>query len=152
MKNKLFCDIMPMKEGAFMSENSCYTYFRITGNFDPDLITERLGLVPEKYWKIGDSRHDGTLYDFASWEIGLCEQYDVLVENQMHTTIAPLLNKIDILNEIKNEFDVDYILEIVPTVYTSNSSPCLAPSLKVIDFCHATRTKIDIDLYVMDQE
>ena len=141
-----------MEEGAFMSENSCYTYFRITGNFDPDLITERLGLVPEKYWKIGDKRRNGTLYDFSSWEIGRCEQYDVLVENQMHTTIAPLLDKIDTLNEIKNKVDVDYTLEIVPTVYTSNSSPCLATSLKVIDFCHATRTEIDIDLYVIEQE
>ena len=72
-----------------MSENSCYTYFSITVNFDPDLVTERLGLVPEKYWKIGDKRRNGTLCDFASWVIGRCEQYDVLVENQMHTTIAP---------------------------------------------------------------
>ena len=38
-------------------------------------------------------------------------------------------------------------LEIVPTVYADNASPCLAPSLQVIDFCYATRTEIDIDLY-----
>ena len=73
----------------------------------------------------------------------------MFVENQMHITIAPLLDKIDILNEIKTEFDVDYTLEIVPTVYTSNVSPCLAPSMKVIDFCHATKTEIDIDIYVV---
>ena len=152
LKNAIFYDMISLKKGAFMSENSCYTYFRITGNFVPDLVTERLGLVPEKYWKIGDKRCNGTLYDFASWEIGRCEQYDVLVEKQMRTTIAPLLDKIDTLNEIKNEFDVDYTLEVVPTVYASNASPCLAPSLKVIDFCHATRTEIDIDLYVMEQE
>ena len=70
----------------------------------------------------------------------------------MHITIDPLLGKIDILNEIKNEFDVTYTLEVVPTVYADNTSPCLAPSLKVIDFCHATRTEIDIDLHVMEQE
>ena len=135
-----------------MSKNSCYTYFRITGNFDPDIISERLGLAPEKYWKIGDKRRNGTLYDFALWEIGLCEQYDILVENQMHKTIAPLINKVDLLQEIRNEFDVVFTLEIVPTIYAGNTNPCLAPSLKVIDFCHATRTQIDIDLYVMEQE
>ena len=134
------------------TRNSCYTYFRITGDFDPDIISARLGLQPEKFWRIGDKRHNGTEYDFASWEIGRCEQYDVLTENQMHTTIAPLLDKIDTLNEIKNEFDVNYTLEIVPTIYAGNINPCLAPSLKVIDFCHATRTQIDIDLYVMEQE
>ena len=66
-----------------MPENSCYTYFRITGDFDPDIISARLGLQPEKFWRIGDKRHNGTEYDFASWEIGRCEQYDVQTENQM---------------------------------------------------------------------
>ena len=133
-----------------MTKNTCYTYFKITGDFDPDVITKRLGLIPSKTWKIGDKRKNGTLYDFALWEFGRCNNYDVIVENQMHITIASLLDKIDILNEIKNELGVDYTLEIVPTVYSSNASPCLAPSLKVIDFCHATRTEIDIDLYVME--
>lgn len=135
-----------------MTENSCYTYFRITGDFDPDIITERLGLLPDKSWKIGDKRRNGTLYDFASWEIGRCEQYDVLIENQMHKTIAPLIDKVDLLNEIRNEFNVVFTLEIVPETYADNTTPCLAPSLQVIDFCHATRTEIDIDLYVIEKE
>ncbi len=133
-----------------MTKNTCYTYFKITGDFDPDYITKKLGLPPCKTWKIGDTRKNGTKYDFALWEFGRCDNYDVMVENQMHITIDPLLDKVDILNEIKNEYDVSYTLEIVPTVYVDNTSPCLAPSLTVIDFCHATRTEIDIDLYVMD--
>lgn len=132
-----------------MTENSCYTYFKITGNFDPDVITQRLGLIPDKIWRIGDKRRNGTLYDFALWEIGRCDNYDVLVENQMHFTIELLLDKVEALNNLKNEFDVDFTLEIVPTVYSDNPTPCLAPSMKVIDFCHITRTEIDIDLYVM---
>ena len=131
-----------------MSKNTCYTYFRITGDFDPDIVTERLGLQPDKSWKIGDKRRNGTKYDFASWEIGHCEEYDVLTEKQMQKTIAPLIDKIDRLNQIRSEFDVVFTLEIVPTVYAENTSPCLAPSLQVIDFCYATRTELDIDLYV----
>ena len=75
---------------------------------------------------------------------------DVLVENQMHTTIDPLLDKMDLLNEIREKFDVTFTLEIVPTVYAENTSPCLAPSMNVIDFCRSTKTQIDIDLYVME--
>ena len=134
-----------------MTENRCYTYFRITGDFDPDVITEQLGLQPNKTWKIGDKRRNGTTYDFSSWVFGYCDKYDVLVENQMHTTIDPLLDKMDLLNEIKEKFDVTFTLEIVPTVYAENRSPCLAPSMNVIDFCHSTKTQIDIDLYVMDE-
>lgn len=33
-------------------------------------------------------------------------------------------------------------------IYVENDTPCLAPSLDVIDFCYQTRTKIDIDLYI----
>ena len=135
-----------------MTDNSCYTYFGITGDFDPDIVTEKLGLLPDKSWKIGDKRRNGTLYDFASWEFGRCNEYDVITENQMHTTIAQLLDKVELLNEIKNEFNVVFTLEIVSEVYASNTTPCLAPSLQVIDFCHTTRTEINIDLYVMEQE
>ena len=135
-----------------MRGNSCYTYFRITGDFDPDMVTARLGLVPDKSWRIGDERRNGVLYDFASWEIGRCEEYDVLTENQMHKTIAPLMDKVELLNEIRKEFPVIFTLEIVPTIYVDSTNPCLAPSLKVIDFCHATRTQIDIDMYLFNSE
>jgi len=131
-----------------VTPNACYTYFKITGDFDPDIVTQRLGLVPDKAWKIGDRRKNGTLFDFALWEFGRCDDCDTMVENQMHLTIDPLTEKTDILNEIKKEFDVDFTLEVVPTVYAENKSPCLAPSLKVMDFCCATRTEIDFDLYV----
>ena len=48
-----------------MSKNTCRTYFRVTGDFDPDLVTERLGLPTDKFWKIGDKHRKGTEYDFA---------------------------------------------------------------------------------------
>lgn len=132
-----------------MRKNSCYTYFRITGGFEPNSITEKLGLQPNNFWTIGDKRPDGTSYDFSAWEFGRCDNYDVIAENQMHTTISELLDKVDLLNEIRQQFDVDFTLEIVPTVYAENPAPCLAPSMTVIDFCYVTRTQIDIDLYVM---
>ncbi len=68
----------------------------------------------------------------------------------MRKTVAPLLDKIDVLNKIREENEVDFRLSIVPTVYPRNSAPTLAPPLDIIDFCHATRTEIDIDLYICD--
>ena len=61
-------------------------------------------------------------------------------------------NEDDIKEMIKliEKYDVEYYLEVVPEIYSYNSHPCLAPSLDVIDFCHETRTNIDIDLYIMD--
>lgn len=127
-------------------KNTCYTYFRITGDFDPDEITGRLGLTPEKQWKIGDYRRNGSQFDFANWEIGRCAEYDELVCNQMRKTIAPLLDKIEILRKIHDDFDVASVLKIVPTIYPGEMEPALAPDMDIIDFCHETRTAIDIDL------
>ena len=134
------------------TKNRCHTYFKIVGDFDPDSITARLGLLPTKCWKIGDSRKNGSKFDFALWEYGRCDEYDVLVENQMRKTVSGLLGKIDALNQIRNELEVSFYLEIVPTIYVGDINPCLAPPLDVIDFCHATRTEIDIDMYIYSQE
>ena len=132
--------------------NECYTYFRITGRFDPDEITDLLGLKPDQCWKIGDLRKNGTAYDFANWSFGRCDEYDGHVGEQMRKTIAPLREKIDVLDGIRRAYDATYFLEIVPVVYAGEESPCLAPPMDIIDFCHVTRTEIDMDLCVMGDE
>ena len=48
----------------------CMTYFRITGNFDPDDITKYLRLAPESVQHIGDVRSNGVPYDYATWRFG----------------------------------------------------------------------------------
>lgn len=134
------------------TRNNCYTYFKIVGDFNPDDVSKLLNLTPEKSWKIGDVRRNGTKYDFALWEIGKCTEYDVEVEKQMRKTIAVLQDKISILNQIKQENDVSFVLEIVPIIYAGDINPCLNPTLDIIDFCHATRTEIDIDMYIYDSD
>lgn len=130
------------------AHTNCYTYFKIVGDFDPDTISELLGIAPEKFWRIGDKRKNGTVYDFACWITGTCREFDIETDCQMMKTIGGLLDKTDVLNEIKRLYDVDFVLEVVPTVRFDESTPCLAPSLEVMRFCCATETAIDIDLYV----
>ena len=133
------------------AKNSCYTYFTIIGNFDPLVITDLLQLSPEHTRRIGATRPNGSTCDTARWEIGRCERYDPIVSNQMEKTISVLLDKIDILNKIREKYNAKLYLSVVPCVYTDDVSPGLAPSLAVMDFCHATRTEIDVDLYVYDK-
>ena len=137
-----------MKMVMKMKQTKCYTYFRITGNFDPDAVTEMLGLQPEKSWKIGDKRSNGGEYTFATWNFGYCEEYDSIVDEQMRKTLAPLLPKTAVLQEIKQKFDVNLYLEIVPTLALDEEMPCLAPSLDVMQFCCDTQTELDIDLSI----
>ena len=94
--------------------------------------------------------HASMRYAFSAWHFGRCDEYDPYVEEQMRKTIAPLLDRVDLLNRIREENDVEFCLVIVPGIYAGDINPCLAPPLDVIDFCHATRTQIDIDMYIYD--
>ena len=132
-------------------KNSCYTYFAIDGNFDPDDVSKFLNLTPDKCWRVGDCCN-GTILTRASWEFGKCTNYDFVVGNQMRVTIEPLLDKISLLNQIRMENDVSLTLVIVPEINEGEPTPSLAPPLDVIDFCHATRTEICIDLYIFPSE
>lgn len=133
------------------SENECYTYFDIIGDFDPNEITARLGITPHESWKAGDHRRVGQgVYAFSRWACGLCDEYDVMAENQMRKTVASLLDKVETLNQIRNNYEVRFSLEVVPTIRLGNATPVLSPPLDIIDFCCATRTKIDIDYYITD--
>ena len=133
-----------------LDRNSCNTYFKITGDFNPDVISRVLDLKPTKQWKIGDLRRNGTKYDFALWEFGRCDDYDVYVENQMMQTLEGLLPKVKVLNDIKQKYNVYFTLEVVPSIYVGGTNPCLAPNRDVIKFCYETDTNIDIDLYIFD--
>ena len=133
-------------------KNKCSTYFVITGpNFNPDEITSRLEIEPNETWKASDLRRDGKPYGFSFWQCGSCHKYCVYTHIQMEETIAKLLNKIEVLNTIRDEFGVEFKLVIVPKITAGGINPCLSPSMEVIDFCHATRTKIDIDMYVYSE-
>ena len=134
------------------NKNSCYTYFKIVGEFDPAEITKRLRIEPSESWRKDDVRNDGKPYGFALWECGRCDEYDVYTENQMRKTIAVLKDKTDELNRIRQEVDVEFWLVVVPELYVDEINPCLAPPLDVMDFCSATRTKIDMDLYLYPNE
>ena len=139
-----------MKSLSNETQNYCYTYFRIVGCFDPDEISDKLGLLPFESWKKGDKSKSGREYEFSAWHFCKCEKYNIITTEQMEETIAPLLDKIDLLNQIRKENNVSFYLEVVPSLSSGNDEPCLAPSLEVMDFCTATRTEIDIDLYISD--
>ena len=131
-------------------ENSCYTYFHISGDdFPLEEITKALGETPFRSWYKTDIREaDGKPFGFCSWSGFRVDDYDPYTEAQMEKTIEPLIEKIDILNELREKYNLEYSLVAVPHVYVNKINPDLSPSMKVIDFCHAVRAKISIDLYL----
>ena len=126
--------------------NSCYTYFAIIGDFEPSEATKFFGLTPYKTRERGELKNNPN----AVWQFGFQDKYDSIINKQLLATITPLLDKVELLNEFRLKYNVKYYLSVVPSVVVDNLAPCLAPSLEIIDFCSATRTEIDIDLYVLN--
>jgi hypothetical protein len=56
--------------GADTRPNECYAYFSVTGEFDPQKITARLGLQPTVCWNKGD-RNERTQLErkFSRWSL-----------------------------------------------------------------------------------
>ncbi len=119
----------------------CYTYFRIVGEFPANEVIKMLGVEPYKNDVSGE---------YVNLDFALCDNYDVLVENQMRKTIEPFIGKVDVLNSIREKYDVKFYLEVVPEIYVDETHPILAPPLDVMEFCVKTQTEIDIDLYVFE--
>ena len=128
--------------------NECYTYFRMAGDFDPDEISARLGLTPFKSHRIGDLRRDGVPFDWAAWCFGRCDEYDFDANVQMRKTVAPLLTKTAELRAIKEEYDAILVIEVVATIYGSDSTPGFGADEDIIRFCYEAGATIDVDLYL----
>lgn len=131
--------------------NKCYTYFSITGDFDVDVVAKTLQIAPFKYFGKHDLRKDGKEYGFSSFSCCLCEQYDVYCENQIKKTIAPLKDKIAQLQLLQKQFDVKYVIQVVPYLRAGESAPSLVIDTEIIDFCHAARAAIDTDMHFWEE-
>ncbi|MEK3808086.1 DUF4279 domain-containing protein [Bacillus sp. FSL H8-0547] len=139
-----------------------YTYFGIESNgwisskglvgnkngiFDPNEITDELGIQPFSSWKKGDKRRDCSEYLFSSWEAERSDKDMLDVEAQCLDTIKNLRNKISVLQNFKEKYDVNYILMVVPSIY-GEEKPHIAFNEEIIEFCYLTGTTINFDTYI----
>ncbi len=151
-----------------MEKTSCYSYFAICSSgdiqngvgfvaaenscFDPDRITEKLGIQPFEARKMGSPRKNGNgCYPFSDW--ACCKQCEPALDaqEQCRKIVRALYDKIPQLQEIKKECNVDYTIMIVPQIY-NEENPILGFDSEIIEFCYLTGTEISVDMYIYDKE
>jgi len=147
-----------------MEETSCYSYFSIGSNgvrkdglgfvanensiFDPDYISDKLAIQPFDIHRKGAARKYGVgPYPSSGWSALKQTEPVFYVNEQCLKIVRELREKIPLLLEIKQEFDVFFCLEIVPYSY-NGQTPAITFDREVIEFCYLTGTEIDVDLYV----
>lgn len=148
-----------------MERTSSYTYFAIQSNggickgfvayengiFDPKEITQILEIEAFSSWAYGDRRIDGSEYLFSTWSAEKSEVGRLDVEAQCRDTIKNLKNKVPQLNRIKQQYDVKFVLMIVPSIY-HEEQPWISFNEEVIEFCYLTGTTIEVDMYIHELE
>ena len=128
-----------------MELGSSYVYFALKGDsFDTDEVTNRLGITPSDSWRKGDKGFYKTAVEFAMWRLSTDKGKEYIqIDNLVDEIVSKLYDKIDIINDLKRQFQLDSVLEIVLYVDTNenNSTPSLGHDLKTIEFLYRTGTK-----------
>lgn len=142
----------------------CYSYFSICSKaelingigyvsdpkdgFDPAYITEKMGIRPFRSCKLGDLRpRGGARYGFSKWSACRQEEPADDVGEQCLKIVRELREKIPVLLELKQEYDLKFDIIIVPHIYREES-PVMHFDKEVIEFCYLTGTEIDVDMYI----
>lgn len=148
-----------------MEKTNSYTYFAIKSNgmidrglvayekgiFNPEDITSVLEIQPFSSWAYGDKKTNGSEYLFSSWSAEKSEVGRLDVEAQCRDTIKNLKNKIPQLNQIKEQYDVSFVLTIVPSIH-GEEQPWISFNEEIIEFCYLTGTTIEVDMYIYPLE
>ena len=123
--------------------------FTITGDeFNPEMITKELSLVPKRTWKKGDKVKNGEhLWKYSCWMLstGYIESFGINV--QLQKIIGVLSTKKKELIKIKKELDVDYKMTGVINI-RNYETPAIILNSDVIAFMHEIGAEFDIDMYV----
>lgn len=129
-----------------------YVYFALKGDdFDPSIITERLGIKPSDSWKKGFKRKPNAKeLKFSFWSFSTVPgEGNIFIGELVNKIINELEDKIDEIIKLKEEFNLYSVLEVVLEIDTNPemSSPALSFDLRVINFLYKTQTDIDVDIY-----
>ncbi|MFN5417550.1 MAG: DUF4279 domain-containing protein [Flavobacteriia bacterium] len=139
-----------------MTEFRTQVYFALSGeSFDPFEISKRLKVLPTESWKKGDRgkynpslKNSGWIY---SSKIG--SEY-IEISKLINEFVRKFENNIEILIDLKNEFNLTSVLEIVLDIdiNPSQTTPALFLDLKTIEFLSTTKTTFDVDIYRFSSE
>lgn len=127
------------------------TYFKIIGDFNTCEIVELLQINPNCSWNKGDisKKNDRLKHESSMVQVGfVCRENEIRIDRQMLETISVLQTKLDKLKEIKEKFNVEFILQVVCEFTSSDIKPIISPPREIIEFCYLTQTNIDYDYYI----
>ncbi len=140
-----------MTQSEIMKKGNSYVYFALTGeDFDPNQITNRIGVIPTSSWRKGEKGKYKSNLENSGWKISTKKGLEYLMLDRLvDEIIEKLFDRIEEINELKRQFNLESVLEIVMYVDINDeqSTPSLGHGLKTLEFLYRTQTTTDIDIY-----
>jgi len=137
-----------------METCNSYVKFSLCGDdFDPKIITEKIGLEPTRCWRKGDKGEYNPDLKYSCWTISTEKGKEYInIDKLVDEIVTRLSDKIEIIIELKQIFNLHSVLGIVLDIDTNQdkSTPAIGHDLKTIDFLYRTQTTTDIDIYRFD--
>ncbi|MCB0479404.1 MAG: DUF4279 domain-containing protein [Crocinitomicaceae bacterium] len=133
-----------------MTEPNSYAYFKFSGDFNPDLITETLGIQPSEIGQKGEQGKYIKELKQSYWKLKSSDSKEkIFIEKMVEEVVSKLKSKAKIISELKSKYQLNSVLEIVLYVDTNEeeSTPALGHSSEVIAFLYETGTVTDVDIY-----
>lgn len=134
-----------------MENHTLKTYFYIVGNFDSNNILSTLQVTADEIINKGDILPlSKKTSQNSRIKIGVNTDYNVDVNAMLKITLKDLILKTDILLSLKNKYNLEYYLVIVPKIVAKSESPnpLLSVDEDIVEFLYLTKTKMDLDYYV----
>lgn len=148
-----------------IEKTSCYAFFLIhsagcidyekgfvpekNSAFEPDLITEMLGIQPFEIKRYGElKRNKKSRYNFSSWQG--CKQTEPETSRlyQCENIVNELKPHISELIKIKEMFNVEFSIQIFPCSDNEDNDRVIGFSHEIIEFCYLTGTEIVVDMFL----
>ena len=136
--------------------NEGYVYFGLRGAFDPDELTERIGISPTSSSREGGRNRQRRLPRTSQWELSteriVAECIDI--SQLADEIIAKLEPHSPQIKDAIADLDLYAVLEVVLYFSTDDevSTPAIGFSNRVLAFLADVNASIDIDTYVIPED
>ena len=135
---------------TFMEKCNSYVYFALSGDdFDPKIITDKIGITPTSSWRKGDKGEYGH-QKYSTWQLSTAKGQEYFdIDKLVDEIVNKLFDKIEIINDLKRELKIYSVIDIIIDIDINPdiSTPALGHELRTIEFLYKTETITDVDIY-----
>ena len=130
-------------------ESEISASFTLTGEFDPEEITTKVGIIPSETWKIGELIHPkGTIrHNKNGWSLK-SKLETAELEDHVRYVLEQLQPGWEPLAQLCTQHDA----EIDCVIYVNGQVPAIHFDKRIIDRVDKLNAEIDVDLYILSVE